>query len=323
MGSIDHDGLAELATNGSGRRFGGVGWPEDISCFSDGIDALVDDGDALLCAGLVAEFGGALGGFAASHEFYDLLPVFPSVDGTQQVAELLFGFAGEGEFELFFDEFSGNLAGAVAEFVHEHLKDRAVELFGLSDAHAEHLKADDVESGSREDVEDSAWAGAWDAEVVGFDEDERFLGGFAFWEVDGPVNDSAIGIGIFCPEEEVGLGGFRGLGGDGCGLEVGDGSGGVGDVVTEGVANGFAGGSVAEEVTDHGADFCNGVFAFDDEQEDAGASAIWGGAEVGKDVVANAFLGFAVGGVFGGDDICGVGFDEFLAGGEESGFDEI
>jgi hypothetical protein len=76
-------------------------------------------------------------------------------------------------------------------------------------------------------------------------------------------------------------------------------------------------------VPDDGPHFSDGVFAFDDEEEDTGAAAVWGGSEVGEDVVPDALLGFAVGWVFGGDDVCGVGFDEFFAGGEETGFDEV
>ena len=284
---------------------------------------MVNDGDAFFRAGFVPKFGRTFGRFASCHELDDLFPVFASVDWAEQVAELLFGFAGEGQFELFFDEAARNLAGAVAKFVHEHVQDGAVKLFCLSDAHPEDLEANDVEARPREDIEDSAGAGAGDAEVVGFDENEGFLGCFAFREVDSPIDDTAVGVGIFCPEEEIGFRGFRGLGGDGCGFEVGDGTGGVGDVIAEGVADGFAGGSVTDEVTDDGPHFGDGVFAFDDEEEDAGASAVWGGSEMGEDVVADAFLGFAVGRVFSGDDVCCVGFDEFFAGGEETGFDEV
>lgn len=109
MGRVDHDGLTELAADGSRRRLGRIGWAEDVAGFADGIDALVDDGDAFFRAGLVSQFGWAFGGFTSCHELHDLFPVLATVDGAEDLSELFFSFAGEREAELFLNKSSCDL----------------------------------------------------------------------------------------------------------------------------------------------------------------------------------------------------------------------
>lgn len=53
---VDHDGLTEFAADRAGRGLGRIGGAEDVADFGDGIDAFVDQRDAGLGAGLVAEF---------------------------------------------------------------------------------------------------------------------------------------------------------------------------------------------------------------------------------------------------------------------------
>src|SRR5260221_3450347 len=38
VGGVDHDGLAELAADRAGRRFGGIGRPKHVADFADGFD---------------------------------------------------------------------------------------------------------------------------------------------------------------------------------------------------------------------------------------------------------------------------------------------
>lgn len=113
------------------------------------------------------------------------------------------------------------------------------------------------------------------------------------------------------------------MGCDGCGFEIGDGAGGVGDVVAECVTDGFPGRSISLQVSDDGANFFDRVLAFHHEEENTGATAVWGWAEVGEDVVTDALLRGAVGGILRGDDVRSVGVDEFFTGGEQSRFDEV
>ena len=44
---VDHDGLAEFAADGSGRRLGGVGRAEHVADFVDGAHAFINQRDAL------------------------------------------------------------------------------------------------------------------------------------------------------------------------------------------------------------------------------------------------------------------------------------
>ena len=48
---VDHDVRAEFLADGSGRRLGGIGRPEDVANLVHRINAFIDERDALLGAG--------------------------------------------------------------------------------------------------------------------------------------------------------------------------------------------------------------------------------------------------------------------------------
>ena len=85
MSGVDHDGLAELAADGSRRRLGGVCWSENFAGFAHGISTLINEGYAFFCAWRVAEFLRAVAGFASGHELDNLFPVFATINGAEDL----------------------------------------------------------------------------------------------------------------------------------------------------------------------------------------------------------------------------------------------
>jgi len=64
---------------------------------------------------------------------------------------------------------------ARAEFVFQNRKDGSVEFLRLGHAHAVHFESDNVEPGARENLDHAARPDIWKFEIVGLDQDERFL----------------------------------------------------------------------------------------------------------------------------------------------------
>ena len=58
----------------------------------------------------------------------------------------------------------------VGQFGSQNFFDRAVELYGLGDAHAMDFDSDDVKASAREEIDDVAGTARWKTEIVGLDQ---------------------------------------------------------------------------------------------------------------------------------------------------------
>src|SRR5881227_2348673 len=76
MRGVDHNGLAELLSNGAGRRFRGISRPEHVANFPHGIYSLVNNCNRLFRTGGLAFLASTFAGFFAGHELDNALPVF-------------------------------------------------------------------------------------------------------------------------------------------------------------------------------------------------------------------------------------------------------
>jgi len=103
VGGVDHDGGAELASDGSWGSLRGIGGAEHVADLLDGVNPFVDEGDAFLGAGLFAGGAVAFAGAATGHEAHDVLELLFAGDGAEELAELLFDGVRHLETEFGFD----------------------------------------------------------------------------------------------------------------------------------------------------------------------------------------------------------------------------
>ncbi len=95
------------------------------------------------------------------------------------------------------------------ELVFEDGEDRAVKFFRLRYAHPMHFEADDVEPGAREDFDHSARPDIGKLEIVGLDQDERFLH-FRLGRIGNDIiKNPAITVGKFGPQFQILFDRFR------------------------------------------------------------------------------------------------------------------
>ena len=279
MRSIDHDGRTELATDRSGRGFGGICRPEDVTDFPDGFDTFVDDRNALFGARLVHGGFVAVSWTTAGHETDDVVELIVTVEGAENLAELLRFVGTDLKTEFLFKGNLGLGSDDVCETRAEDFLDRSIELDCLGDAHPMNFDSDDVKSRAREEVDNVTGTTGGESEIVRFDQHKGALWNFAGLINDRIVDNAAIRIGKAGPKFGFGLSFLGVWGGENGRLEISDVVIFVENEVPIGIADGFSTAAVRIDVPDDGADFPDSVFSF--EKEHHGASR---------------FLGFRVGG---------------------------
>ena len=104
------------------------------------------------------------------------------------------------EFDDVFPRFAAFLG---AELVRQHRQDRSVKFFRLRHTHLVDFEADDVEPGAREHFDHAAGPAVGKFEIVGLDQDERFLN-FGVGRIGNDiVEHPAVAVGKFGPELEI------------------------------------------------------------------------------------------------------------------------
>ena len=160
-------------------------------------------------------------------------------------------------------------------------------------------------------------------EIVGLDQDERFLDFRTRRIGNDVVEDAAIGIGKLRPELQVFLDRLLVERGDHGRLEVGHLARFIGNVIAVGVANRLAARPLVHDVSDDISDFLDRIRSTENQQENARALVVAFAGEIFLDVIAEQFLGGAMPRVLRGDDALGVAPDEFFAGGEHPSADQV
>ena len=303
MGGVDHDGLPELAPDRSGRSLGRVCWAENVADFANGLDAFVNQRDALFAARFVPLGLREVRRGMAGHEFDDVFELAVAEDGAEDVAQRAFLVRGDFDAEFLFERPLGLAGEDILELGAKHLADRAVEFHGLCHAHPMELDRDDEQAGAGEEIDHVARAAGREAEILGLDEHERALRLLPGLIADHALQHAAIRIGMLRPQLQLGFGFIRGWRREHGRFEVAHLVVLIDDQVAVCVANGFSAAAVGADIADDGAGFADRVLALEQKHHDAAAAPGLGiRQEVLENVTVNQLLDAAVLRVIGGDD---------------------
>ena len=176
---VDHDGRAEFAADGAGRRLGRIGRAKHVADFADGIHAFINQRDALFRAGPGPFFARQFG-----RRWPDMNRMMfsnwwsPKVG--QRISPSCFSSAAAILKENSFSSAALALvADDVLELGAQDFADGAVKFHRLRHAHAVDLDADDVKAGAREEINHVAGPAGRESEIVRLDEHQRALAGLA------------------------------------------------------------------------------------------------------------------------------------------------
>ena len=239
MRGVDHDGGAEFAADGAGRRLGRIGRAEDVADFVHRANAFIDECDALFRAGLGPVGLRNFAGRATGHEADDVVELRVALNRAENFAERLLVGVGNLEAEFFFQNVLGLGADAVFEFGPKEFADGAVKFHRLRGAHAENFGADDEQAGAREEINDVAGAAGGELEVIRLDEHQRAFGRFAGGVGVDVFQNAAVLVRILRPQFQFAVGLFDVRRGQHGRLEVTNVAIVVGDEVAVSVADGF------------------------------------------------------------------------------------
>lgn len=192
MGGVHHHIGAELAANGAGSGFGGIGRAQGLTDLGDSVGTFKDDDPAGHCAGALAFRRGTFAFGAAGHEADDVIELTVAVGRAEYLADLCLGGLIELAAQCLFNIGEDVLGDPAAQFGAESIPDGTVKLHRLSGGHLLDLDADDVQSGAAEEIQDMTGPRGGKAEVIRLEHGQRDLRANAFRVLRGVAKDAAV-----------------------------------------------------------------------------------------------------------------------------------